>query len=219
MKLIVEQINSNYRVLTEGEGDSKNLFIEGIFMQAEAKNRNGRIYPKTNLEAATNYYVAEYVQKKRALGELNHPESSTVNLDKVSHIITDLRFEGNDVVGKAKILRHLPMGKIAAGLIEEGVSFGVSSRAVGSILQEETDDGEVDVVQDDLILCAVDIVADPSAPKAFVRGILEGKEYVWSNGILKEAEVSAAKKAISKVRKEEAAIKIASRLLEKLNKF
>ena len=185
MKLITEQIE-DVKLVTEGTGDDKKLYIEGVFLQSELKNRNGRMYPFSVLEKEVNRYNEEYVKSKRALGELGHPDGPTVNLDRVSHRITSLKAEGNNFIGKAQIL-DTPMGKIAKSLLGEGVQLGVSSRGMGSIDKLE----DVNVVMDDFMLAtAADIVADPSAPDAFVNGIMEGKEWVWNNGILKETKVA-----------------------------
>lgn len=180
MKLISEFTEHNIQCLVEKkENGDKNYVIEGVFAQADQKNRNGRVYPKPIMENAVNKYVQTQVSKKRAVGELNHPEGPTVNLDKVSHLITDLKFEGKDVIGKAQIL-DTPMGKIVKGLLEGGVQLGVSTRGMGSL---ENRNG-VAYVKDDFILSTVDIVQDPSAPDAFVNGIMEGVDWVWNNGIL-----------------------------------
>ena len=179
MKLIAEYIESDLNVITEKVNGKKSLVIEGVFMQADSKNRNGRIYPKPILEKAVNKYVKEQVNTGRAVGELNHPEGPTINLDKVSHKITELRFEGSNVVGKASILKT-PMGQIVEGLLEGGVKLGVSSRGMGSLVQKNG----VMQVKDDFMLSTVDIVQDPSAPEAFVNGIMEGVEWVWNNGVL-----------------------------------
>ena len=185
MKLITEQIE-NVNVITEGKGDSKKLYIEGVFLQSELKNRNGRMYPFSVLEKEVNRYNEEYVKTNRALGELGHPDGPTVNLDRVSHRITSLTAEGNNFIGRAQVL-DTPMGKIAKSLLEEGVKLGVSSRGMGSIDKRE----DCNVVMDDFMLAtAADIVADPSAPDAFVNGIMEGKEWAWDNGILKETKVA-----------------------------
>ena len=185
MKLITEQIE-NVNVITEGKGDSKKLYIEGVFLQSELKNRNGRMYPFSVLEKEVNRYNEEYVKTNRALGELGHPDGPTVNLDRVSHRITSLKSEGNNFIGRAQVL-DTPMGKIAKSLLEEGVKLGVSSRGMGSIDKRE----DCNVVMDDFMLAtAADIVADPSAPDAFVNGIMEGKEWAWDNGILKETKVA-----------------------------
>lgn len=194
MKLITETVE-NIRVITESvDGNNKNYFIEGIFMQADTKNRNGRTYPKSILMNEIRRYINEHVNNKRAFGELNHPTGPSVNLDRVSHLITELHERGNDVYGKAKIL-DTPTGKIVKSLLGEGVQLGVSSRGMGSL--KKTKEG-VNQVQEDFMLAAVDIVADPSAPHAFVNGIMEGKEWIWSNGVLKEQTISNYKKEILK---------------------
>ena len=185
MKLITETIE-NVEVITEGTGADKKLYIEGVFLQSEIKNRNGRMYPFSVLEKEVERYNEEYVKTSRALGELGHPDGPTVNLDRVSHRITSLRAEGNNFIGKAQIL-STPNGNIAKALLEEGVKLGVSSRGMGSIDKRE----DCGVVMDDFMLAtAADIVADPSAPDAFVNGIMEGKEWAWDNGILKETKVA-----------------------------
>ena len=192
MKLITEQIE-NVNVITEGKGDSKKLYIEGVFLQSELKNRNGRMYPFSVLEKEVNRYNEEYVKTNRALGELGHPDGPTVNLDRVSHRITSLKSEGNNFIGRAQVL-DTPMGKIAKSLLEEGVKLGVSSRGMGSIDKRE----DCNVVMDDFMLAtAADIVADPSAPDAFVNGIMEGKEWAWDNGILKETKVAKYQRYMS----------------------
>ena len=185
MKLITETIE-NVEVITEGKGADKKMYIEGVFLQSELKNRNGRMYPFSVLEKEVNRYNEEYVKTSRALGELGHPDGPTVNLDRVSHRITSLRSEGNNFIGRAQIM-NTPMGNIARSLLEDGVKLGVSSRGMGSIDKRE----DCNVVMDDFMLAtAADIVADPSAPDAFVNGIMEGKEWAWDNGILKETKVA-----------------------------
>ena len=185
MKLIAEYTESNLSCIVEKKEDgTKKFMIEGVFAQAEAKNRNGRIYPKKIMENAVAKYVDTQVSKNRAVGELNHPEGPTVNLDKVSHLITDLHFEGNDVVGKASIL-DTPMGQIVKGLLEGGVNLGVSTRGMGSLVERS---GAM-YVKDDFTLSTIDIVQDPSAPNAFVNGIMEGVEWNWSNGVLIPQEI------------------------------
>jgi len=185
MKLIAEFNESNLNCLVEKkENGEKSFVIEGVFAQAEQKNRNGRIYPKKIMENAVSKYVEEQVSKNRAVGELNHPDGPTVNLDKVSHLITDLHFEGNDVIGKALIL-NTPMGTIVKGLLEGGVNLGVSTRGMGSLEER----GGAMYVKDDFILSTIDIVQDPSAPNAFVNGIMEGVDWVWDNGILTAREI------------------------------
>ena len=191
MKLITETIE-NIEVITEGKGADKKLYIEGVFLQSEIKNRNGRMYPFSVLEKEVNRYNEEYVKSSRALGELGHPDGPTVNLDRVSHRITSLKAEGNNFIGRAQIM-NTPMGNIARALLEDGVKLGVSSRGMGSIDKRE----EMNVVMDDFMLAtAADIVADPSAPDAFVNGIMEGKEWAWDNGILKETKVAKYKSYI-----------------------
>ena len=172
----------------------KDYYIEGIFMQSNQKNRNGRVYPESVLMNEVKRYNKEYVQKNRAMGELNHPQGPTVNLDRVSHIIKELKQDGDDVYGKAKIM-DTPMGKIAKNLIDEGAKLGVSSRGMGSLKQNK--DG-VNEVQKDFMLAAVDIVADPSAPNAFVNGIMEGAEWIWDNGVLRQQTIDEYKTIIQK---------------------
>ena len=198
MKLITEYTTSDVQCIVEmKENGEKKYVIEGVFAQADKKNRNGRVYPKPILESAVNKYVKEQVKTHRAVGELNHPEGPTVNLDKVSHLITDLKFEGTNVVGKAQVL-PTPMGKIVEGLLEGGVQLGVSTRGMGSLVQKN---GAMEVGKD-FILSTVDIVQDPSAPEAFVNGVMEGVDWVWNNGILSpqvieemETEIRTAPKA------------------------
>ncbi len=184
MKLITEHLDNSVSYITEEKNGKKNTIIEGIFMQAESKNRNGRIYPRAVMESAVNKYVTEQVSRGRAVGELNHPEGPTINLDKVSHRITELTWDGNNVMGKALVL-DTPMGQIVKGLVEGGVQLGVSSRGMGSLVQKNG----VAMVGEDFILATVDIVQDPSAPEAFVNGIMEGVEWIWENGILKAQDV------------------------------
>ena len=194
MKLIAEFTENNLEVLTEDKDNGEKTYaIEGIFMQANQKNRNGRIYPRDVMNAAVSKYVNDQVSKGRACGELNHPEGPTVNLDKVSHKIESLQWEGDDVVGKATIL-ETPMGKIVKGLLDGGVSLGVSTRGMGSL----KNNGNAMIVNDDYILNAVDIVQDPSAPSAFVNGIMEGVEWVWNNGIIEARTVERMETEIKK---------------------
>ena len=191
MKLITENIE-DIQILTEEKNGKQHLYIEGVFLQSEIKNRNGRIYPFSVLEKEVGRYNEEYVSKGRALGELGHPDGPTVNLDRVSHRITSLKAEGTNFIGKARIL-DTPMGNIAKSLLDEGVKLGVSSRGMGSIDRQEN----VSYVMDDFMLAtAADIVADPSAPDAFVNGIMEGKEWVWDNGLLKEKHIAEIKKSL-----------------------
>jgi hypothetical protein len=182
MKLITEEV-TNVKIITEGKGVNKKLYIEGVFLQGEIKNRNGRMYPINTLSREVGRYNENFIQKGRALGELGHPDGPTVNLDRVSHKITSLTQEGNNFKGKAQIL-STPMGKIASSLLDEGVMLGVSSRGVGSL--QTTNEGCKIVGEDFMLATAADIVADPSAPDAFVSGIMEGKEWVWQGGILRE---------------------------------
>ena len=191
MRLIAEEI-TNVDFICEDKEGKKNYFIEGVFLQAELKNRNNRMYPLKTLSKEVAKYDENYIQKGRALGELGHPDGPSINLDRVSHKILSLKEDGNNFIGKAKLL-DTPMGGIAKNLLDEGVKLGVSSRGMGSIRKEEN----CNVVMDDFMLAtAADIVADPSAPDAFVNGIMEGKEWVWDNGVLKEAKVSQIKKEI-----------------------
>jgi|TARA_B100000085_G_scaffold81690_2_gene73677 hypothetical protein len=191
MKLISEEV-AQVDFLTEEVDGKKRQFIEGVFLQAEVKNRNGRMYPVKTLAREVAKYDESYIQKGRALGELGHPDGPSINLDRVSHRIVSLKQEGNNFIGKAQIL-ETPMGKIAKNLLDEGVKLGVSSRGMGSLIKKEG----CNVVADDFMLAtAADIVADPSAPDAFVDGIMEGKEWVWDNGILKESAVAEIKDEI-----------------------
>jgi len=192
MKLITEEIES-VKVITEGKGSNQKLYITGPFLQAECVNRNGRMYPMSIMEREVKRYNEQYVLKGRALGELGHPDGPTVNLDRVSHKIVELCREGNNFVGKAQIL-STPMGKIAESLLKEGVCLGVSSRGIGSL--RPTQKGYSEVGEDFMLATAADIVADPSAPDAFVQGIMEGVEWVWNNGIL-EQKVSKIEKKIN----------------------
>jgi len=194
MKLIAEFTDQHLEVLTEAkDGGGKKYAIEGIFAQAEQQNRNGRVYPRGIMESAVQKYNVEQVAKGRAVGELNHPEGPTINLDKVSHKIESLQFQGNDVVGKATIL-DTPMGMIVQGLLEGGVQLGVSTRGMGSLMRQ----GNVNVVKDDFLLNAIDIVQDPSAPGAFVNGIMEGVEWVWNNGIIEAKTIEKMETEIKK---------------------
>ena len=192
MKLIREEIETAKVTITEGKDGKKRHFIEGVFLQGEIKNRNGRMYPISTLQREAANYNAKYIDKGRALGELGHPDGPTINLDRVSHLITSLKQEGNNYVGKARLL-DTPMGNIAKNLIDEGVKLGVSSRGLGTIRER---DG-VKVVMDDFMLAtAADIVADPSAPDAFVNGIMEGREWIYNNGAVQEQTVEQIKKRI-----------------------
>ena len=193
MKLITEEV-SRVKFIVEGKGAKKKMYIEGVFLQGEIKNRNGRMYPLQTLAKEVGRYNESFVSKGRALGELGHPDGPTVNLDRVSHKITSLRQEGNNFVGKAQLL-STPMGKIAQNLIGEGVTLGVSSRGVGS-LKEDLHGCKV-VGEDFMLATAADIVADPSAPDAFVSGIMEGKEWIWEGGILREQLAQNTQKRIN----------------------
>jgi len=191
MRLIAEEL-TEVKFLSEEKNGKKNYFIEGIFLQSELANKNGRMYPFKTLQREVAKYDENFIAKGRALGELGHPEGPSINLDRVSHKIERLSEDGNNFIGRAKIL-DTPNGKIAKSLLDEGVSLGVSSRGMGSLKKESN----CNVVQDDFMLAtAADIVADPSAPDAFVDGIMEGKEWVWDNGILKESAVAEIKKEI-----------------------
>ena len=194
MKLITEEV-ARVKFIVEGKGAQKKMYIEGVFLQGEIKNRNGRMYPIDTLSKEVHRYNESFVKKGRALGELGHPEGPTVNLDRVSHKITSLVQEGNNFRGKAQLL-STPMGKIASNLISEGVTLGVSSRGVGS-LKEDMASGCKVVGEDFMLATAADIVADPSAPDAFVSGIMEGKEWVWEGGILREQLASKTAKKIN----------------------
>ena len=193
MKLITEEVSS-VKFITEGKGDNKKMYIEGVFLQGNLKNRNGRVYPVQTLAKEVNRYNESFVQKGRALGELGHPEGPTVNLDRVSHKITSLVQEGDNFKGKAQLL-NTPMGKIASSLLDEGVMLGVSSRGVGSLKEDHS--GCKVVGEDFQLATAADIVADPSAPDAFVNGIMEGKEWVWEGGLLREQLAEKTKKSIN----------------------
>ena len=193
MKLITEEIEQ-VEVIVENRNGKKNLFIEGVFLQGEIKNRNGRMYPMQTLAREVGRYNENFVEKGRALGELGHPDGPTVNLDRVSHKIVSLKEDGNNFIGKAKIL-STPMGKIASNLLDEGVKLGVSSRGVGSL--NKTNEGYSVVGEDFTLATAADIVADPSAPDAFVDGIMEGKDWVWDGGILRERIATRTYKQIN----------------------
>jgi hypothetical protein len=192
MKLITEKIEDAKVVITEGKNGSKKYFIEGVFLQGDLKNRNGRMYPVGLLEREVAKYDKDYIQSGRALGELGHPEGPTINLDRASHLITSLQKEGTNFVGKARLL-ETPMGKIAKSLLDEGVKLGVSSRGLGTLRENNG----CKVVCDDFMLAtAADIVADPSAPDAFVNGIYEGREWIWNNGSIHEQQIEAIKRRI-----------------------
>ena len=192
MKLISEEIVDVNFITEDSGGGKKSHFIEGVFLQSDIKNRNGRMYPFDTLDREVGKYNENYIQRGRALGELGHPDGPTINLDRVSHKIVSLKSEGRNFIGKAKIL-ETPMGRIAKNLLDEGVKLGVSSRGLGSIERK----GDVNIVKDDFMLStAADIVADPSAPDAFVEGIMEGVEWIWSNGVWQESQLQQAKSYI-----------------------
>lgn len=215
MKLISE-IVEQVQVITEGK--NKDLYIEGVFLQSELANRNNRIYPKAVMEKEVARYMKEYVDSKRAFGELGHPEGPTINLDRVSHIITSLKEDGNNYVGRAKIL-NTPMGNIVKGLIEGGAQLGVSSRGMGTLKER---DGGINEVQNDFYLAtAADIVADPSAPDAFVQGIMENKEWMFVNGSWTYQNIDETKKLIEATRKqqlEEVKFRVFENFLNSLSK-
>jgi len=214
MKLISEEIQSAEYLVEEANG-KKNYKIRGIFLQSNVKNRNGRIYPRQVLANEVNRYNKEFVNKKRAFGELGHPDGPTVNLERVSHMITSLTPDGDNFIGEAKIM-DTPYGKIVKGLIDEGAQLGVSSRGMGSLEQKG---GTNYVGRDFYLATAADIVADPSAPDAFVEGIMESKEWVWENGVLIEKDIDAWKRQIREAKQralEETKLKVFKSFLEKL---
>ena len=193
MKLITETIEDTKVVITEGKNGQKKTYIEGVFLQGDITNRNGRMYPVSTLEREVEKYNENFISKGRALGELGHPDGPIINLDRVSHLITSLKREGNNFVGKARIL-DTPMGRVAKELLDEGVKLGVSSRGLGSIKEQN---GVKIVGEDFMLATAADIVADPSAPDAFVNGIMEGKEWIWNNGNIHESKLDDIKKRIN----------------------
>ena len=208
MKLITEHINE-IEYLTEGKG--KEQYIKGIFMQSDIKNQNGRVYPHAVLQKEVKNFNTKYVNEGRALGELGHPMGPVINLDRVSHVIKELTEDGKNFVGKAKVM-DTPNGKIVKNFISEGVKLGVSSRGMGSVKQNKEG---VNEVQNDFVLSTVDIVADPSAPDAFVNGIMEGKEWVWENGVIKEREIDNMRKTIANAKMRE----LEQKKLEVFSKF
>lgn len=219
MKLICEvneEVNYITETLDEGTG-KKNMFIEGVFMQGDIKNRNGRMYPASVLEKEVKRYNEQYIEKNRAYGELGHPQGPTINLERVSHMITKLERDGSNFMGKAKIMTETPYGKIVESLIKDGGQLGVSSRGMGSVKPSKDGTG---VVQSDFYLAtAADIVADPSAPDAFVNGIMEGREWVWDNGVIREAQIADYEKKIQTASKkdlENVKLKIFEHFLTKL---
>ena len=215
MFLISEQISDEVQLITEEKNGKKEQYIEGVFLQAGIKNRNGRIYPIETMKKEVNRYIKEFVNKKRAYGELGHPEGPTINLERVSHLITDLKEDGKNFIGKAKIL-STPMGNIVKGLLNDGAKLGVSSRGMGSVEQR----GNAQYVQDDFMLAtAADIVADPSAPDAFVEGIMEGVEWVQQGGIFKAKEIESWKSQIQQTKQrhlEEKKLEIMKNFFSKL---
>jgi hypothetical protein len=214
MKLITETVEDVQSIVESNESGGKTYKIKGVMMESDTKNRNGRIYENRILIKETRRYVIEYVNKNRAMGELNHPSGPTVNLDRVSHLIESLRENGKQIIGEAKII-DTPMGNIVKNLIDAGAKLGVSSRGMGSL---ESRNG-VNYVKEDFTLAAIDIVADPSAPNAFVDGILEGKEWIWNNGLLVEKEIAQYERQLKRTpnrKLEENAIKLFSDFLRKL---
>ena len=217
MKLITE-VNEELEVveIEEGTDGKKGLYLEGVFLQSETVNRNKRSYPRSILEREVKRYKKDYIKENRAFGELGHPEGPTINLERVSHMITELRRSGNDWVGKAKVMRDTPYGKIVESLLKEGARLGVSSRGMGSL--DEQSNGTKIVKDDFHPATAADIVADPSAPNAFVNGIMEGKEWVWNNGIIQESDVAEMKQKVDvpKQEREQIALQEFERFLSKL---
>ena len=214
MRLITEEVTQAKYIVEERDG-KKNYAIKGVFLQSDVKNKNGRIYPKEILQKEVHRYNREFIEKNRAFGELGHPDGPTVNLERVSHMIKALHPEGNNFIGEARVL-DTPYGKIVKSLIDEGATLGVSSRGMGTLIQT----GNANIVKDDFYLAtAADIVADPSAPDAFVEGIMEGKEWIWNNGVLKEQEINELKlQADQKARNDRAEInaKVFESFLKKL---
>jgi len=202
MKLICE-VNEDINYITEAKDESgkKSYFIEGVFMQGDIKNRNGRVYPAETLAKEVARYNKEYVEKKRAYGELGHPQGPTINLERVSHMITELKQDGSNFMGKAKIMTETPYGAIVKSLMDEGAQLGVSSRGMGSLKAGKS--GAQEVQKDFYLATAADIVADPSAPDAFVNGIMESKEWVWENGVIREATIADYETEIKKASKSE----------------
>lgn len=216
MKLITEITETVEYISEAKEAGGKDYFIRGPFMQANIKNRNGRVYPAEVLDKEVNRYVTENVHKNRAYGELGHPTSPTINLDRVSHMIKELTRDGDNFIGKAKIMTETPMGQIVKNLMDEGASLGVSSRGMGSLKNKN---GAAEVQNDFYLATAADIVADPSAPDAFVEGIMEGKEWIWDNGIIREATINDYKEVIEEAPSKnltEAKLKVWSDFLSKL---
>lgn len=219
--LLMTEVNEDVKIISEANGSGgKNWFIEGVFMQGDLENKNKRTYPTSILQREANRYTNDYINKKRAYGELGHPSGPTINLERVSHMIESLRQDGNNFIGRAKIT-NTPYGNIVSNLMSEGANLGVSTRGLGSLKESVSKKGCMEVQQDFHLATPADIVADPSAPDAFVRGIMEGKEWVWENGIIKESEIAKMKKdineAASKKLTEAASIQVFSRFMSKLS--
>jgi hypothetical protein len=215
--LLITETTEDIKLICEADEESgkKDYYIEGIFMQAEQKNRNGRVYPEKTLMKEVKRYNKEYVTNSRAMGELGHPEGPTVNLERVSHLIKEMKVDGNNIMGRAKIL-DTPYGQIVKNLIDEGAKLGVSSRGMGSL---KKNDAGINEVQEDFMLAAVDIVADPSAPDAFVNGVMENKEWVWENGVLQPREIENMQVELSKADRrkiDEAKVKMFKYFLSRL---
>ena len=214
MKLIREEI-TDIEFVTEETNNKKNYFIKGVFMQADLKNRNGRVYPMETLNKEVSRYTKKFINEKRAFGELGHPDGPTVNLERVSHMITSLTPDGKNFIGEAKIM-DTPYGKIVKGLIDEGAQLGVSSRGMGSLVQKN---GANYVGKDFYLATAADIVADPSAPDAFVEGIMENKEWIWDNGVIKAQDIEEYKEHIKEAKRlklAEAKVNVFKNFIEKL---
>lgn len=218
MKLIKELVEE-VQFVAEEAGDKKNYFIEGVFLQSNLKNRNGRVYPKEVMQKEVSRYMKEYVDTKRAFGELGHPDGPTINLDRVSHMIVSLKEEGNNFIGRAKIM-DTPMGRIAKNLLDEGAKLGVSSRGLGTL---KVNNEGINEVQDDFYLAtAADIVADPSAPDAFVQGIMENKEWMFIDGVWTYQNMDETKKLIEQAQKkqlEEVKLKVFEHFLKSISKI
>ena len=215
--LLITETTEDIKLICEADEESgkKDYYIEGIFMQAEQKNRNGRVYPEKTLMKEVKRYNKEYVTNSRAMGELGHPEGPTVKLERVSHLIKEMKVDGNNIMGRAKIL-DTPYGQIVKNLIDEGAKLGVSSRGMGSL---KKNDAGINEVQEDFMLAAVDIVADPSAPDAFVNGVMENKEWVWENGVLQPREIEIMQQELSKADRrkiDEAKVKMFKYFLSRL---
>ena len=220
MKLITEQWcdNVDYIVEADPKTGKKSVYIEGIMLQTEVKNKNGRIYPKDIMKKEVARYTREFIDQKRAYGELGHPEGPTINLERASHLITELKEDGNNYVGKAKIL-STPMGEIVKSLLDDGARLGVSSRSMGSLKQSSREGGTQLVQSDFQLATAADIVADPSAPDAFVNGVMEGVEWIWDNGVIKAQKIEDYKHSIRRARThklQETKLKVFRSFLENL---